>query len=249
MSDLSHIDLNNVPEHVAIIMDGNGRWAKSHGEDRLFGHSKGVDAVRETLKTARELKVKFLTLYAFSTENWNRPQEEVEGLMNLLVLSLANEIDEMNQNGVRLQTIGNIEGMPQDCQLSLKDAINKTKENKEITLVLALNYSSKWEIKEMVKTLSNKINNKEIREDEVTDDVISAHLTTRGIPDPELLIRTSGERRVSNFLLWQIAYSEFVFLDIFWPDFGRKHFVGAIYDFQNRERRFGLVSEQINTLE
>jgi len=155
----------------------------------------------------------------------------------------------MNENGVRLQTIGNIDGMPKDCQQSLKDAINKTKDNKEITLVLALNYSSKWEIKEMVKTLSNKINEKEISEDEITDELISDHLTTRGIPDPELLIRTSGERRVSNFLLWQIAYSEFVFLDIFWPDFGRKQFVDAIYDFQNRERRFGLVSEQINTIE
>jgi len=249
MSDLSHIDLNNIPEHVAIIMDGNGRWAKSQGEDRLFGHSKGVDAVRETLKTARELKVKFLTLYAFSTENWNRPQEEVEGLMNLLVMSLANEIEEMNQNGVRLQTIGNIEGLPDECQKSLNDAINKTKENKDITLVLALNYSSKWEIKEMVKTLSKKINDKEISEKEITDDLISEHLTTRGIPDPELLIRTSGERRVSNFLLWQIAYSEFVFLDIFWPDFGRKQFVDAICDYQNRERRFGMVSEQIKTME
>ena len=249
MSDLSHIDLNNIPEHVAIIMDGNGRWAKSQGEDRLFGHSKGVDAVRETLKTARELKVKFLTLYAFSTENWNRPQEEVEGLMNLLVMSLANEIEEMNQNGVRLQTIGNIEGLPDECQKSLNDAINKTKENKDITLVLALNYSSKWEIKEMVKTLSKKINDKEISEKEITDDLISDHLTTRGIPDPELLIRTSGERRVSNFLLWQIAYSEFVFLDIFWPDFGRKQFVDAICDYQNRERRFGMVSEQIKTME
>ena len=156
MSDLSHIDLNNVPEHVAIIMDGNGRWAKSHGEDRLFGHSKGVDAVRETLKTATELKVKYLTLYAFSTENWNRPQKEVEGLMNLLVHSLSNEIDEMNQNGVRLQAIGNIKGLPVDCQESLEDAIEKTKTNKKITLVLALNYSSKWEITEMVKTISKE---------------------------------------------------------------------------------------------
>ena len=156
MSDLSHIDLNKIPEHVAIIMDGNGRWAKSHGEDRLFGHSKGVDSVRETLKTASELKVKFLTLYAFSTENWNRPKEEVEGLMNLLVMSLANEIDEMNENGVRLHAIGNIKGLPEDCQDSLKDAINKTKSNKKITLILALNYSSKWEIKEMVKAVSKK---------------------------------------------------------------------------------------------
>ena len=207
MSDLSHIDLNNVPEHVAIIMDGNGRWAKSHGEDRLFGHTKGVDAVRETLKTATELKVKYLTLYAFSTENWNRPQKEVEGLMNLLVLSLSNEIDEMNQNGVRLQAIGNIEGLPENCQKSLEDAIEKTKTNKDITLVLALNYSSKWEITEMVKTISKDLIQNNITENDITDELISQHLTTKNIPDPELLIRTSGERRVSNFLLWQIAYS------------------------------------------
>jgi len=249
MSDLSHIDLNNIPEHVAIIMDGNGRWAKSQGEDRLFGHSKGVDAVRETLKTARELKVKYLTLYAFSTENWNRPKEEVEGLMNLLVMSLANEIDEMNTNGVRLQTIGNISGLPENCRVSLNNAIEKTKNNKNITLVLALNYSSKWEIKEMVKSLSDQISKNKIKPEDITDNLISDHLTTKGIPDPELLIRTSGERRVSNFLLWQIAYSEFVFLDLFWPDFGRKQFVDAISDFQNRERRFGMVSEQINTTE
>jgi undecaprenyl diphosphate synthase len=245
MSELSHIDLNTIPEHVAIIMDGNGRWAKSHGEDRLFGHSKGVDAVRETLKVARELKVKFLTLYAFSTENWNRPKEEVEGLMNLLVMSLANEIDEMNENGVRLQAIGNLNGLPQECQKSLHEAIDKTRSNTNITMVLALNYSSKWEIKEMVKKLASKISSNEITEDQLSDELVSSHLTTKNIPDPELLIRTSGERRVSNFLLWQIAYTEFVFLDLFWPDFGRKEFIGAISDFQNRERRFGLVSEQI----
>lgn len=249
MSDLSHIDLNSIPEHVAIIMDGNGRWAKSHGENRLFGHSKGVDAVRETIKAARELKVKYLTLYAFSTENWNRPKEEVEGLMNLLVMSLTEEIDEMNENGVRLQAIGDIKGLPQDCQNSLNGAIDKTKSNKKVTLVLALNYSSRWEIKEMVKSMSVKIAQNELSEKDITNGLISDHLTTAGIPDPDLLIRTSGERRVSNFLLWQIAYTEFVFLDIFWPDFGRAQFVEAIYDFQNRERRFGLVSEQINTIE
>ncbi len=249
MSDLSHIDLTNIPEHVAIIMDGNGRWAKSQGEDRLFGHSKGVDAVREALKTARELKVKYLTLYAFSTENWSRPKEEVDGLMDLLVMSLASEIEEMNDNGVRLRTIGNMGGLPDKCQESLNNAIEKTRDNKEITLVLALNYSSKWEIKEMVKSISEKISSKELKASELSDELISDHLTTKGIPDPELLIRTSGERRVSNFLLWQIAYSELVFLDIFWPEFGRKQFVEAIYDYQNRERRFGMVSEQINTIE
>ena len=239
----------NPVKHMAIIMDGNGRWGLKHKNSRNQGHKAGLKTVEMVMRYCIKNHIKFLTLYAFSTENWNRPQEEVEGLMNLLVLSLANEIVEMNENGVRLQTIGNIEGMPKECQESLRDAIEKTKTNKKITLVLALNYSSKWEITEMVKTLSNKIKNKEISESEITDDLISDHLTTRGIPDPELLIRTSGERRVSNFLLWQIAYTEFVFLDIFWPDFGRRQFIEAIYDFQNRERRFGMVSEQINTIE
>jgi undecaprenyl diphosphate synthase len=246
MSEQNHIDPKLVPEHIAIIMDGNGRWAKTKGEDRLFGHSKGVDAVRETLRAAVDLNVKFLTLYAFSTENWNRPKEEVEGLMNLLVMSLANELDELNENGVRLQAIGNIKGLPQSCQDSLQEAIDQTKENKSITLVLALNYSSKWEIREMVKSIAAKVGSQNIHIDDIDDSVIANELTTKGIPDPELLIRTSGEHRVSNFLLWQIAYSEFYFLDMYWPDFGKKQLIEAIYDYQNRERRFGLVSEQIN---
>ena len=247
MSDLNHIDLKAVPEHIAIIMDGNGRWAKSKGEDRLHGHSKGVDAVRETLKAAVDLKVKFLTLYAFSTENWNRPKEEVEGLMNLLVMSLANELDELNENGVRLQAIGNIIGLPESCQESLSKAIEQTKNNTSITLVLALNYSSKWEIEQMVKNISSKIKEGVISQEKIDSELISSELTTNGIPDPELLIRTSGEHRVSNFLLWQIAYTEFYFLDMFWPDFGKKELYDAIYDYQNRERRFGLVSEQIKS--
>ena len=248
MSDLNHIDHKSVPEHIAIIMDGNGRWAKSKGEDRLHGHSKGVDAVRETLKAAVDLKVKFLTLYAFSTENWNRPKEEVEGLMNLLVMSLANELDELNENGVRLQAIGNIIGLPESCQESLSEAIEQTKNNTSITLVLALNYSSKWEIEQMVKNISSKVKEGVISQEKIDNELISSELTTNGIPDPELLIRTSGEHRVSNFLLWQIAYTEFYFLDMFWPDFGKKELYDAIYDYQNRERRFGLVSEQIKTV-
>ena len=248
MSDLNHIDLKAVPEHIAIIMDGNGRWAKSKGEDRLYGHSKGVDAVRETLKAAADLKVKYLTLYAFSTENWNRPKEEVEGLMNLLVMSLANELEELNENGVRLQAIGNIIGLPSSCQQSLSEAIEQTKDNSSITLVLALNYSSKWEIEQMVKRISSKVQQGEVSQEKIDQDLISSELTTHGIPDPELLIRTSGEHRVSNFLLWQIAYTEFYFLDMFWPDFGKKELHDAIYDYQNRERRFGLVSEQIKNV-
>ena len=245
MSTTNHIDLKSVPEHIAIIMDGNGRWAQSHGQDRLFGHTKGVDAVRETLRAAVDLKVKYLTLYAFSTENWNRPKEEVEGLMNLLVMSLANELDELNENGVRLQAIGNIKGLPEYCQESLREAIDQTKNNTNITLVLALNYSSKWEIREMVKNISSKVKEKTVSIDSIDDDLISNELTTKGIPDPELLIRTSGEHRVSNFLLWQIAYTEFYFLDIYWPEFGKKQLNEAIYNYQNRERRFGLVSSQI----
>lgn len=245
MSDLNHIDLMAIPEHIAIIMDGNGRWAKSQGQDRIFGHTKGVDAVRETLRAAADLKVKFLTLYAFSTENWNRPKEEVEGLMNLLVMSLANELDELNENGVRLKAIGNIKGLPKVCQESLEDAISQTQNNSRITLVLALNYSSKWEIEEMVKIIAKKVKENNFDLSRIDEHLISNELTTRGIPDPELLIRTSGEHRVSNFLLWQIAYTEFYFLDIFWPDFGKTQLIEAIYDYQNRERRFGLVSEQI----
>ena len=245
MSDLNHIDLKAIPEHIAIIMDGNGRWAKTQGEDRIFGHTKGVDAVRETLRAAADLKVKFLTLYAFSTENWNRPKEEVEGLMNLLVMSLANELEELYENGVRLQAIGNIKGLPKECQESLQEAMFQTRNNANITLVLALNYSSKWEIEEMVKSIANQIKDESIVLNEINEDLISRELTTKGIPDPELLIRTSGEHRVSNFLLWQIAYTEFYFLDIFWPEFGKKQLIEAIYDYQNRERRFGLVSEQL----
>ena len=245
MSDLNHIDLKAIPEHIAIIMDGNGRWAKSQGQDRIFGHTKGVDAVRETLRAAADLKVKFLTLYAFSTENCNRPKEEVEGLMNLLVMSLANELEELNENGVRLQAIGNIKGLPKECQESLEEAIIQTRNNTSITLVLALNYSSKWEIEEMVKSIAKQIKKDSISLDEIDEDLISEELTTKEIPDPELLIRTSGEHRVSNFLLWQIAYTEFYFLDIFWPEFGKKQLIEAIYDYQNRERRFGLVSEQL----
>lgn len=219
MSDLNHIDLKAIPEHIAIIMDGNGRWAKSQGQDRIFGHTKGVDAVRETLRAAADLKVKFLTLYAFSTENWNRPKEEVEGLMNLLVMSLANELEELNENGVRLQAIGNIKGLPKECQESLEEAIIQTRNNTSITLVLALNYSSKWEIEEMVKSIAKQIKKDSISLDEIDENLISEELTTKEIPDPELLIRTSGEHRVSNFLLWQIAYTEFYFLDIFWQIF------------------------------
>jgi undecaprenyl diphosphate synthase len=241
------VDKNKIPKHVALIMDGNGRWAKERGQNRLEGHAMGVDSVRSTLKAARELGVCYLTLYAFSTENWSRPKEEVEGLMDLLVQSITNELDELNENGVRLLAIGDIEGLPNKCANSLKQAIKETSNNDQISLVLALNYSSKWELSKAVKTIASDVQNNTIKLDEITDELISSYLSTKGIPDPELLIRTSGEHRVSNFLLWQIAYAEFYFTDTHWPDFRREHFIQAILDYQGRERRFGKVSEQLIT--
>jgi undecaprenyl diphosphate synthase len=239
------LNTSKIPKHVAVIMDGNGRWAKQRGQNRLEGHAMGVDSVRETLKTARELGISYLTLYAFSTENWSRPKEEVDGLMDLLVQSIANEMDELNQNGVRLSAIGDIDGLPDKCSQSLKKAIIETSQNKDITLILALNYSSKWEITKAIKNILADVQNLKLNESEISDTLFSSYLSTNEFPDPELLIRTSGEHRISNFLLWQIAYTEFYFTDVHWPDFRRDHFIQAIIDYQQRERRFGKVSEQI----
>ncbi|MEX1000806.1 MAG: isoprenyl transferase [Crocinitomicaceae bacterium] len=249
MSIKEKLDIANIPEHVAIIMDGNGRWAKSKGQMRLFGHATGVEAVREALKAASEVKVKYLTLYAFSTENWNRPKEEVDGLMDLLVTTIANEIESLNENNVRLSAIGNIDELPEKCKIELNNAIVQTAENKGTCLILALNYSSKYELKSAIKKIAQKHKEGEIDLSEITDQLVSDHLYTAGIPDPELMIRTSGELRISNFLLWQLAYSELHFTPIFWPDFKKENFFQAIYDYQNRERRFGLVSEQLNVPE
>ncbi|MEO9534067.1 MAG: isoprenyl transferase [Crocinitomicaceae bacterium] len=246
MSIKEKLDTNNIPEHVAIIMDGNGRWAKQQGHARLFGHATGVESVREALKAATEVKVKYLTLYAFSTENWNRPKEEVDGLMDLLVTTIANEIESLNENEVRLNAIGNLNELPEKCQAELKRAIEKTSTNKGTCLILALNYSSKYEMKSAIKTIAEKYKNGEIELADITDQLVSQHLYTADIPDPELMIRTSGEVRISNFLLWQLAYSELHFTPIFWPDFKKEDFYQAIYEYQNRERRFGLVSEQVN---
>lgn len=249
MSIKEQLDTNNIPEHVAIIMDGNGRWAKQQGHARLFGHATGVESVRESLKAATEVKVKYLTLYAFSTENWNRPKEEVDGLMDLLVTTIANEIESLNENEVRLNAIGNLGDLPEKCRAELKRAIEKTASNKGTCLILALNYSSKYEIKSAIKEIAESYKKGEIELSDITDDLVSDHLYTAGIPDPELMIRTSGEVRISNFLLWQLAYSELHFTPIFWPDFKQEDFYKAIYEYQNRERRFGLVSEQINDTE
>ena len=240
---MSALDHNNIPNHIAIIMDGNGRWAKEQGKDRLFGHASGVEAVRDTLKTAKELGVKFLTLYAFSTENWSRPQKEIDGLMNLLIDAITSELDSLDNNGVRLVTIGDINGLPENCKLSMEKAIEKTKNNAGITLVLAINYSARIEIARAFHSIL--LHKKNISAAQITPELIANYLYTNAIPDPELLIRTSGENRVSNFMLWQIAYTEFHFTNIYWPEFRREHLLAAIIDYQKRERRFGKTSEQI----
>ena len=216
---------------------------------RLFGHATGVESVMEALTASSEIDVKYLTLYAFSTENWNRPKDEVDGLMDLLVQTISSEIESLNKNDVRLKTIGDTDQLPKECRAELLNAIDKTSGNKGTTLILALNYSSKNEIKNAIKIIAEKYKNGEIESDEITDDLISQHLYTAGIPDPELMIRTSGEIRISNFLLWQLAYSELHFTPIYWPDFKKEDFYQAIYEYQTRERRFGLLSEQLNDSE
>jgi len=245
MTEIARIDLNRTTDHVAIIMDGNGRWAKKQGHERLYGHNFGVEAVRETLKAAKELKIKHLTLYAFSTENWSRPKEEVDGLMDLLVRSIAGEIVELMESKVRLLAIGDIQGLPDACRQELQAAMDKTAANDGISLVLALNYSARWEITNAVRTIAGAIEAGSVIASQITEAMISENLTTSKIPDPELLIRTSGECRVSNFLLWQIAYTEFHFTEVLWPDFKREDLYKAVLDYQSRERRFGMVSEQL----
>lgn len=239
------INTSELPKHIAIIMDGNGRWAKEHGKARIFGHKHGVRSVRDVVEGAGEIGLKYLTLYAFSTENWNRPKVEVAALMQLLVNTISNEVAELNKNNVRLLTIGDINSLPGNCERELKKAIDETKNNTGLTLVLALSYSSKWEITEAVKKISEKVKNGQIEIKDITSQTIDEHLQTSEIPDPELLIRTSGEFRISNYLLWQIAYSELYFTDKLWPDFSKEDLFSAILDFQKRERRFGLTSEQL----
>lgn len=242
---LARIDRKRVPQHVAIIMDGNGRWAEQHGEHRMMGHANGVHSVREALTAATELGVRYLTLYAFSTENWNRPKEEVDALMDLLVGTMVKELDELSTNGVRLNAIGDLESLPESCREALQEGMDRTVKNDRITLTLALSYSSRWEILRMVRKLADKAANAALEPGSINERTIAEHLCTSGMPDPELLIRTSGEQRVSNFLLWQIAYAELWFTQVLWPDFRKEHLFQAVYDFQNRERRFGLVSEQV----
>lgn len=239
---------SKTPKHVAIIMDGNGRWASNHGKDRLHGHNTGVGSVREVLTAAQKHGVKFLTLYTFSTENWNRPKDEVDGLMNLFAKTIAEEIEELHENGVKIQFIGNIELLPEFAKQALFSATEYTRSNTGITLTLALSYSSRWEILNATKRIAQEIKEGNLKENEIDEALFSSYLTTANIPDPELIIRTSGEFRISNFLLWQIAYSEFYFTDTLWPDFKEKDFEMAINSYQNRERRFGKTSSQINQL-
>lgn len=248
MSLKEKINPAKLPQHIAIIMDGNGRWAKQQGAERIFGHENGVKSVRETVEAAAEIGIKYLTLYAFSTENWNRPQEEVMALMSLLVSTINAEIPTLNKNSIRLQAIGDLKSLPSDCFNELQEAIENTKNNSRMTLVLALSYSSRWEIINAVKEIAHKIENKTLSASQINEAVFTQHLCTATIPDPELMIRTSGEHRISNFLLWQIAYSELYFTDKLWPDFRKEDFYEAILDYQNRERRFGKTSEQINNL-
>lgn len=245
MTFLKKLHIDNIPQHVAIIMDGNGRWAQSKGQTRLFGHAMGVESVRKVLTGATRAGVNYLTLYAFSTENWNRPKDEVDGLMDLLVDTITKEIEDLHKNNVIVKTIGDIDAMPGDCGERLRKATNLTAQNTGTTLILALNYSAKQEIKEAIKSIAESYKNNTISIDDIDDQLIDDSLETKGIPHPELLIRTSGEIRLSNFLLWQIAYSELYFSEKFWPDFTEEDLFEAIFDYQNRERRFGKVSEQI----
>ncbi len=240
------ISKEKLPRHVAIIMDGNGRWAKQKGKDRIFGHKRGVAAVREVTESAAEIGIKYLTLYAFSTENWNRPMKEVNALMSLLVSSINAETKTLMKNNVRLLTIGDTSRLPGKVYKKLEETITRTSENKGLSLVLALSYSSRWEILNAVKELVSEINSGNVDLNQVNENNFANYLSTKEIPDPELLIRTSGEQRISNFLLWQIAYSELYFTDKLWPDFRKEDLYAAVLDFQTRERRFGQISEQVN---
>lgn len=239
------IDKNRIPQHVAIIMDGNGRWAKKHGKERLFGHLNGVESVRAVLETSVEIGIRYLTLYTFSTENWNRPKEEVDGLMNLLMENLVKELPTFHAHDIRLRAIGDRGMLPQKALELLENCEHETENHSRLTLVLALSYSSRWEIVEMVKKVAEKAKNGEIKIEDINAETVDMNLETAGIPDPDLLIRTSGEYRLSNFLMWQLSYTEMYFTDILWPDFRREQFLDAIKDYQERERRFGKTSEQV----
>lgn len=245
MTFKEQINKERIPQHVAVIMDGNGRWAKSKGEDRIFGHQNGVDSVDKISEAAGEIGIKYLTLYAFSTENWNRPEAEINALMDLLVEAIRNNVPKMMKNNVRLLVIGDVERLPERTKNNLMEAIKKTDQNSGLNLVLALSYSSRWEILNAVKKIAREVKNDRVKIEDIDEAFFSKSLTTADIPDPDLLIRTSGELRISNFLMWQLSYSELYFTDICWPEFKKEQFFEAIVDYQGRERRFGKTSEQI----
>lgn len=240
------IDTTRLPEHIAIIMDGNGRWAKNQGKFRVFGHESGVLSVKDIVEGCVEIGIKYLTVYAFSTENWNRPVDEVNALMELLISTINQETETLTKNNIRLNAIGDIASLPQKCIDDLKSAMDKTANNTRCTLTLALSYSAKWEILEAAKKIARQVKDQEINIEDINEAHFSAQLTTINMPDPELMIRTSGEHRISNFLLWQMAYTELYFTDTLWPDFRQEDLFEAIVDYQKRERRFGKISEQLN---
>ncbi len=246
MDTIESLKSGSLPRHLAIIMDGNGRWAKQRGKLRIFGHENGVKAVRETVENSAKLGIEFLTLYAFSTENWKRPKIEVDTLMNLLVSSLKKELKTLHKNNITLNAIGNIDSLPSKANEELKEVIHKTSKNNGMVLTLALSYGAREEIKHAVQEISIKVKNNIISPENIDDTIINSHLYTHNLPDVDLLVRTSGEHRISNFLLWQIAYAELYFMDVFWPDFREQHLAEAIKNYQNRERRFGKTSEQLN---
>jgi len=245
MDLLENINKDNLPQHLAIIMDGNGRWAKKQGLMRAFGHENGTKSVKTTVECCAKLGIENLTLYAFSTENWNRPKLEVDTLMKLLINSLKNELKTLVENNIKLNTIGNLEKLPKSAQKELLEVINKTKDNTRMTLTLALSYGSREELVSAIKNISSKVKNNIISTDAIDESIINQHLYTQNLPDVDLLIRTSGEHRISNFLLWQIAYAELYFTDVLWPDFTEQDLYEAIISYQKRERRFGKTSEQI----
>ena len=247
MDVLQSLDRNKLPRHIAIIMDGNGRWAKERGQDRVYGHHEGVVSVREIVNSCGELGIGYLTLYAFSTENWNRPKEEVDALMELLVNTIRREAEDLKKNNVRLHVIGDFASLPDICQKELNEAKDMTASNTGLNLVLALSYSSKWEIIKAVQDISKDAISGKLKPENITDAIFKTYLSTKDIPDPELMIRTSGEHRISNYLLYQLAYAELYFTDVHWPAFRKKELYDALYDYQQRERRFGKTSEQIQT--
>jgi undecaprenyl diphosphate synthase len=247
MNDLPVLDRTKLPKHIAIIMDGNGRWAKERNEERLYGHYEGVISVRDVVNACGEIGIDYLTLYAFSTENWNRPKNEVDALMELLVNTLRKEIDELHKNNVRMHVIGDMKSMPDICQKELNEAIDITKDNTGVNLILALSYSSRWEILEAGKKFAKDVKTGKYQPEDLNDALFQSYLETGNFPDPELMIRTSGEHRISNYLLYQLAYAELYFTNVHWPDFRKPHLIEAIANYQQRERRFGKTSDQIQT--